>query len=193
MRTVNTPIVCIEGNMNKELYTEILEDDVLGSFHDLGLNYHHFYFQHDNDPKHTSKLLQQWFTNKNMDVLPWPPNSPDINIIENLWDHLAHRIQARSPHPTSEEDLWVLLQEEWYHIDTSFITNLYNSLPQRVFDIYKAKGGTRLQKVKHQILSSASRLRGNSHFGYTPIFRMIFVIKCFWPHPMDSNHTFFST
>jgi len=60
----------------------------------------------------------------------------------------------------------------------------------------KLKGGTqgtRLQKVKHQILLLASRLRGSSHFGYTPIFGMIFVIKCFWLHPMDSNHTFFST
>jgi len=63
-------IVHIKGNLNKELYMEILEDDVLGGFHDLGLNYHHFYFQHDNDPKHTSKLVQQWSTNKNMDVLP---------------------------------------------------------------------------------------------------------------------------
>jgi hypothetical protein len=134
-------IVRIEGNLNKELYTEILEDDVLGSFRDLGLNYHDFYFQQDNDPKHTSKLARQWFMNNNMDVLPWPPNSPDISIIENLWDHLAHRVQARRPHPTSEEDLWVLLQEEWYRIDISFIMNLYNSLPQRIFAVYKANGG----------------------------------------------------
>jgi len=53
--------------------------------------------------------------------------------------------------------------------------------------------GTRLQKIKHQILLSALRLRSSSHFGYTPIFRMIFVIKCFWLHPMHSNHTFFPT
>ena len=77
-------IVRIEGNLNKELYTEILEDDVLGSFSDLGLDYHDFYFQQDNDSKHTSKLAQQWFKNNDTDVLPWPPNSPDISIIENL-------------------------------------------------------------------------------------------------------------
>jgi hypothetical protein len=134
-------IVRIEGNLNKELYTEILEDDALGSFHDLGLDYGNFYFQQDNDPKHTSKLVQQWFANKHMDLLPWPPNSPDISIIENLWDHLARRVRARLPHPTSEEDLWILLQEEWYRINPSFITNLYNSLPQRVSAVYQAKGG----------------------------------------------------
>ena len=85
-------IVRIEGNLNKELYTEILEDDLLGSFRDLGLDYGDFYFQQDNDPKHTLKLVQQWFKNNNVDVLPWPPNSPDISIIENLWDHLACRV-----------------------------------------------------------------------------------------------------
>ena len=38
-------IVCIEGNLNKELYCEILQDNVLGTYHDLHLDYHDYYFQ----------------------------------------------------------------------------------------------------------------------------------------------------
>jgi hypothetical protein len=137
-------IVQIEGNLNKELYCEILKDDVLGTYHDLHMDRRQFYFQQDNDPKHTSKIVQAWFKKNCVDLLPWPPSSPDISIIENLWEHLERRIRARNPLPRSEEDLWVALQEEWYSIDIEFIEHLYDSLPQRVHDVYKAnRGNTR--------------------------------------------------
>ncbi len=135
-------IVRIEGNLNKELYCEILQDDVLGTFRDLHLDFHNYYFQQDNDPKHTAKLVQAWFRENDIDLLPWPPNSPDISIIENLWDHLDRRIRARNPLPCSESDLWIALQEEWYKIDVSFIENLYASLPQRISAVYLANGGS---------------------------------------------------
>ena len=75
-------------------------------------------------------------------LLPWLPNSPDINIIENLWDHLEHQVQACNPLPHSEGDLWVALQEELYRIDLAFIRKLYESLAQTVSAVYCANGGT---------------------------------------------------
>jgi hypothetical protein len=47
-------LVRIEGNLTADLYRDILQEDVLGSFSDLGLDPNDFYFQQDNDPKHTS-------------------------------------------------------------------------------------------------------------------------------------------
>jgi transposase len=49
----------------------------------MGLD--HFIFQQDNDPKHTSKLAKRFFEEKNIELLPWAPQSPDLNPIENLW------------------------------------------------------------------------------------------------------------
>jgi len=40
-------------------------------------------------------------------------------------------------------DMWVLLPEEWYWINSSFITNYYNSLPHRMF--YTNRWNTRYQ------------------------------------------------
>jgi len=44
-----------------------------------------------------------------------PPQSPDINIIEAVWDHLYRERNKRQP--TSKEELWDVLQEAWRTIE----------------------------------------------------------------------------
>ena len=74
-----------------------------------------FVFQQDNDPKHTSRLCKGYFTMKESDgVLPqmtWPPQSPDLNPIEMVWDELGRRVKEKQP--TSAEHMWELLQDCW--------------------------------------------------------------------------------
>ena len=54
-----------------------------------------FYFMHDNPhelilmedgtPVHCSKLPQDWRQAHGIQKLVWSPNSPNLNLIENLW------------------------------------------------------------------------------------------------------------
>ena len=106
-------IVRIEGTMDGPLYTQILNEDLIGTLNDLEINKKDIYFQQDNDPKHTSKVAQGWFKKKRLDVLDWAPSSPDMNIIEHVWDYLDRRVRTRSPLPRNCDDLWMALQEEW--------------------------------------------------------------------------------
>jgi transposase len=49
----------------------------------------------------------------NINVLPWPSKSPDLNPIERLWDRLDKRVRQRQPPPQTLDQLRQVLQQEW--------------------------------------------------------------------------------
>lgn len=135
-------IVRIEGNMDKFLYCEILQDDLLGTFDDLDMDPCNFIFQQDNNPKHTSGIARAWFEKNHVTVLRWPPSSPDMNIIEHIWDYLDRQILKHNPPPYNEEQLRQALREEWDRMDVEFLRKLYASMPLRVRAVIDSKGGS---------------------------------------------------
>ncbi|KAG0753164.1 hypothetical protein G6F29_012695 [Rhizopus arrhizus] len=66
----------IDGNMDKTLYKEILEDELERTIeygvNRLGFERHQVIFQHDNDPKHTSKVVKEYLQKQSYTVLQWP-------------------------------------------------------------------------------------------------------------------------
>lgn len=127
----------IEGTMNSEKYTKILDNCLNSSADMLGLP--NFTFQQDNDPKHSSKLAREYFADKKINVMSWPSQSPDMNPIEHLWDHLKRKIKARLPKNYTE--LKRIAQEEWHGISPDFCRNLVESMPDRAYALWLAKGG----------------------------------------------------
>ena len=79
--------------------------------------------QQDNAPAHNSILSKTWFSENGLEILGnWPPNSPDINIIENVRNLLKKRVFQR--HPKNIVELWACCQEEFERIPLEYIQNL---------------------------------------------------------------------
>jgi len=131
----------VDGQMNSAKYISILQEGYLGTLEDLHASQHDFTLQSDNDPKHTSKATQAWLRENHIPTLNWPPSSPDMNIIENLWAHLDHQVRAHPTKPSNSAELWKVLQEEWKNISPGYVRKLYESLPRCIEEVCNAKGG----------------------------------------------------
>ena len=130
-----------DGNMTKDDYVHILGTTLQDSLEYYGYQPGDVIFQHDNDPKHTAKLTQTYLEDNGIETLPWPAQSPDLNMIEHIWHYLKVRIGKREKRPTSVDNLWEIVQEEWDKIPLDYIHKLYESMPSRVQAVLKAKGG----------------------------------------------------
>ena len=131
----------IDGKMDGELYTKILQDDLQESLAFYGKDSSTVIFQQDNDPKHMSKLAQAWFKAHGFKVLPWPALSADLNPIEQLWDYLKRKLGEYERPPNGMIELWERVEREWDKIDAEVCQNLIESMPRRVAVVVKAKGG----------------------------------------------------
>ena len=79
--------------MDAVQYCEILEEGVVERIESLEMAEDKWYFQQDNNPKHISKKVEQWFSDHNIIPIKWPAQSTDPNPIEHLWQHLKAKLQ----------------------------------------------------------------------------------------------------
>lgn len=76
------PTIIFEGIIDATLYIEILRRGLLPFIQDNYPDSHRLI--QDNDPKHTSKKAADLFSPENINWWKTPPESPDMNPIENL-------------------------------------------------------------------------------------------------------------
>ncbi len=126
----------IDGIMNSQMYCSILKEKMLPSLRALGRR---ALFQHDNDPKHTSKATVGFLKKNRVKVILWPSMSPDLNPIEHLWGILKRQVEHHSP--SSIQSLKEVILEEWKKIDLTKCRHLVHSMPRRLGAVIKNHGG----------------------------------------------------
>ena len=96
--------------VNTEVYIDLL-DAYLIPFVDKLFADDDFVFQHDLAPAHHSYKTAKYLKEKRIDVLDGPCNSPDLNIIEFVWQKMKTRVQQ--VHLKTLEELKAVLCEVW--------------------------------------------------------------------------------
>ena len=101
-------------------------------------------FMQDNAPIHTAKIITKKLQDLNMQVVPgWPPHSPDLNPIEQVWAIIKRRIESH-PDLHTKAGLTAAVQAEWAALSQETIDKMVSSFPQRLRAVVKA-GGKRVR------------------------------------------------
>jgi transposase len=89
-------------------------------------------FMQDNAPVHKAHIVMDWFKTQDIEILEWPPHSPDLNPIEHAWKRLKEELQRRYPDfvettgksANQKRELGLLLVRCWQHIPSEFFEAL---------------------------------------------------------------------
>ena len=88
-----------------------------------------------------SRFLLHHVYGNELEVLTRPPNSPDLNPMEHLWDVLDKQVRSTEAPPRNLQDLKDLLLTAWCQIPQQTFRGLGESMPPRVRAVLAAKGG----------------------------------------------------
>jgi transposase len=105
-------------------------------------------FMQDNAPIHRARKSKLWFQGNGIEVMEWPPYSPDLNPIENLWALLKKETYKVYPDLDSlkgkgdeaETQLFQILQKAWANLREEVMEGLISSMPDRCAAVIIAKG-----------------------------------------------------
>ena len=106
-----------------------------------------FVFQHDLAPAHRSYKTAKYLKEKRIDVLEWSCNSPDLNIIEFVWQKMKTRVQQ--VHLKTLEELKAALREVW----ASFTQNELEEMGDGEIYAKENSRGNREERRCNQVLT----------------------------------------
>jgi len=95
------------------------------------------HLQQNHSSIHDSRVVQEWLLRQaNVELLDWPPLSPDKNPIANMWGEVKRTMQETWPvlPPRNSEELWTLVSDAWDEVasSTRYIRSLIESMTRRM-------------------------------------------------------------
>lgn len=100
-------------------------------------------FMHDNAPSHAAKNTSGSLAAmgiKGEKLMVWPPSSPDLNPIENLWSIIKQKIYEGGRQFTSKQQLWEAILTSCKDIKAETLQKLTSSMDARIVKVISMKG-----------------------------------------------------
>ncbi|GFU86614.1 transposable element Tcb1 transposase [Trichonephila clavipes] len=101
-------------------------------------------YRQDTAKSHTADSARAWFEEHQDEFTllpPWPVNSPDLRLIENLRDHLNRIVHVLGPHQRHVMQLATTLESTCLKILVNTFRNLFDYLPSRLATVRSANSG----------------------------------------------------
>lgn len=121
------------GNMNAVRLGKIFEAGLLPFINEVFPDGHRLY--QDNDPKHASNYINDFFEEHHVNWWASPPESPDLNPIENIWgsmkQYLRNHYKPRNLNELKQgiQQFWLTLTPE---VCSRYIGHLHRVIPKVV-------------------------------------------------------------
>ena len=132
-----TQIVIFTGILTATRFTEVIKAGLLPLIAAEFPNDHRF--QQDNDPKHSSKYAQAFLQSNNVRWWKTPPESPDLNPIENVWGSM--KTFLRNEHkPHNKETLIEGIRRFWRKLTPDVCTKYIDHLKKVIPEVIKVNG-----------------------------------------------------
>jgi ketohexokinase/beta-glucosidase len=95
----------------------------------------------DGAPGHGAQATQNRIREYGLNMIYWPPFSPDLNPIEMVWNWMKDFLQANFPDRMNIFELRIALQEAWEAVPESYLAELLESMPERCKAVLEAGSG----------------------------------------------------
>ena len=125
------------GTLNGEGVVNIIRDSLL-PYAQKVFKSQSWRLVQDNAPCHSATCVQEFLKDHQVDTIRWPPNSCDLNPIENLWGIMAKRMKKKSW--SNEDEYEQVLRGMWNSIPRTTLLNLARSMTSRIKQVIRSKG-----------------------------------------------------
>jgi DDE superfamily endonuclease len=135
------PLVVVEGSMDGPKYIEVLEQHLIPEIEAARLTIDaHFKLMHDNAPCHKSRLVTAYLAQKGVEFIEWPPYSPDMNPIENIWAWVKQKLYSEYPPAAGRVELIEMVLSIWDQITPELVQRYCGNYGKRLLALKNARG-----------------------------------------------------
>ena len=97
----------------------------------------------DNAPIHNSAEVRLWLRTNKIEVMVWPPSSPDLNPDEYFWNGMKQKIRAYPKLIFTSGRMFEAAHKEWLALgDRCAQLKWMCSMQDRCRAVIKARGGS---------------------------------------------------
>lgn len=134
-------LVSLQGHVNAESYLETLKNNIYTEYKAATKKGKRWVVMQDNAPSHTAKVVTAEIERLKIPMMKWPPYSPDLNPIENIWAWMKHNLHHRYETCRSAEAIEEVFFEIWNSITPELCQKFAGNYEKRLLAVIAAKGG----------------------------------------------------